>query len=231
MLSRENPTAREFDEYYAKEDPWGIANTPAHLARIQKLNQEFATCSFSRGFDIGCGEGALTGQLTFVAKFDAIDFSEVALERARKTYPKINFFKADLTDLRAIENHRYDFISCFETIYYITDDAERSRVLADIKSKGADNCVFCFSVVTIGENIHRKYFSYDEALRFFGQQFNIVNKFPVTLIEGRDPLPRRAVRRFRRLFLKERVVPDYLESLRNTAPEDAYQCVFIMVKK
>ena len=52
-LSKENPTATEFDNFYSKEDPWGIESNAAEIAKRTKLNYEFRDCYFNNGLDIG----------------------------------------------------------------------------------------------------------------------------------------------------------------------------------
>jgi len=231
-LSKTNPTAREFDQFYGRIDPWGIRNTVPELARQARLNQEFRHCRFENGLDIGCGEGHLTAALRFVRHFDAIDVSQVALERARTAYPHIDFKQLGLSDLGRLPAARYDFISCFETLYYLSEDGEREAALRAIKERGRERCVFCFSVVIVGENEHRRYFSYDGAVAFFKRQFNIIHHFPITLGSlATLPWTARLERvRLRLLGSKERRIAHYEQLLRQTPPEKAYQCVFVVVK-
>ena len=239
MTNNFSREASEFDELYRREDPWGVRNSIQDLARIKKLNQIFRNTRFSYGLDIGCGEGHLTQTLNFVVNKSAIDISEVALTRARIFYPKINFMKADLRDLSKLKSNSFDFISCFESIYYISEERERKKALREMKSKGKDNAVFCFSVVTIGENIHRKYFTYDEAVRFFASEFNIINQFPISLNYPQPTFPQRVKNKIRRVLPDKirRVLPDemnvqsYLNDLNSLAPNLAYQNVFICTKK
>lgn len=230
-LSKENPTATEFDNFYSKEDPWGIEYNAEEIAKRTKLNYEFRDCYFNNGLDIGCGEGHLTASLKFVRKFEAVDISEVALKRAKKYHPNISFQQVDIRDLSTIENRKYDFISCLETLYYVTDDSERERIAIDIKAKGKENCVFCFSVVTIGENEHRRYFTYEEAVIFFKKHFNIIHHFPIRLGGTRQSLAIRVYKKLKKIFLDKNNNSDaYLSMLNSAKPEEAYQCVFVLTK-
>ena len=231
-LSRENPTAAEFDNYYSKEDPWVIQESVAEISRQKKLNYEFRNCDFESGLDIGCGEAHLTASLSFVKSFDAIDISDVAIKRAKNYYPSLNFQQLDIRDISNIKNNKYDFISCFETLYYVSEDSERERILIDIKNKGKDNCVFCFSVVTIGENEYRRYFTYDEAVMFFKKHFNIIHHFPIMLGKQDFSLIKRIIRKLSKMiFGKSAAVDIYQKMLDESRAEDAYQCIFVLTKK
>jgi hypothetical protein len=235
VLSRENPTAAEFNSYYSKEDPWAIKESVAEICRQKKLNYEFRNCDFQSGLDIGCGEAHLTNSLSFVKNFDAIDLSDVAIKRAKNYYPNINFQQTDIRDISKIKKNNYDFISCFETLYYISQHSEREKILIDIKNKGKDNCVFCFSVVTIGENEYRRYFTYNEAVLFFKKHFNIIHHFPIAI--GKQDfsllsLLKRVIRKLSKMvFGKSTAIDIYQKMLDECKPEDAYQCVFVLTKK
>lgn len=230
ILSRENPNASMFDNYYRKEDPWGIKESIAELSRQKKINYEFRECNFLNGLDIGCGEGHFTASLKFVKNFDAIDISEVAIKRAKNYFPNINFQKIDIKDMSNIKNNKYDFISCFETLYYISKNTERERILIDIKNKGKDNCVFIFLVVIIGENKHRRYFTYNEATKLFQKNFNIINRFPISL--GKFSFIKRIINKLSKLiFDKSRAADIYLKILSESDIKNAYQVVYVLIKR
>ena len=232
MLKNEKTGAEDFDEFYSKADPWGVRNSIQDLARIKKFSQVFKNAQFIYGLDIGCGEGHFTSTMDFVKNLTAIDISEVALKRAKLDYPKINFITTDLRDLSAIESNKFDFISCLEAIYYLDGEVERKKALREIKSKGKDNCVYCFSVVTIGENEHRKYFTTEGAMSFFTSEFNIINQFPISLSYPKPTFFLRVINKIRRIFSRKKYnIENYLEDLNSAAPQSTYQTVFILTKK
>ena len=231
MVSRTDPSLKEFNNFYNKEDPWDIEKSIPNLVRQEILNTKFKNCYFQNGLDIGCGEGNLTASMKFVNDFDAIDISKVALSRAKKRYPKINFQELDIRDLSSIRNNKYDFISCFETLYYVSQDNERERILIDIKNKGKDNCVYAFSIVTIGENIYRRYFTYNDAINIFKKYFKIIDCFPITLGKINLSLLEKVSRKISRDILKKKeTIKSYKKILNKSKPEDAYQCIFILIK-
>ena len=121
MLKNDTTGTENFDEFYAKPDPWSIRNSVQELARIRKFKEVFRNCRFEFGLDIGCGEGHFTSTMDFVSNLTAVDISSVALQRAKSNYPEINFKISDLRNLSEIESNKYDFISCLESIYYLSE--------------------------------------------------------------------------------------------------------------
>ena len=82
--------------------------------------------------------------------------------------------------LSVIKNSRYDFISCLEALYYISDSEEREKVLINIRNKGRLNCVCVFSVVTTGANQYRRYFIFEKELGLFRKHFNVIHNIPIS---------------------------------------------------
>jgi predicted TPR repeat methyltransferase len=62
------------------------------MARISIINNLFRFDKFKNSLDIGCGEGYIIGVLDFIENKTAIDISQIALARAKRKYPEINFF-------------------------------------------------------------------------------------------------------------------------------------------
>ena len=231
MISKIDPSADEFNNFYKKEDPWGIEGSISDQTRVKILNDKFKNCHFQNGLDIGCGEGNLTALMKFVDNLDAIDISKVALSRAKTKYPKINFQELDIKDLSSITNNKYDFISCYETLYYISQDSERERILIDIKNKGKNNCIYSISVVTAGENIYRRYFSYNECVDLFKKHFQIIDCFPIKIQQTNLSLTEKVIRKIKNIFKINDTIKSYETKLNKCKPEDAYQCNFILIKK
>ena len=92
--------------------------------------------------------------------------------------------------------------------------------------------MYCFSVVTIGKNEHRKYFTYEEAVSFFASEFNIVNQFPISLIYTKPNLFVRAINKICRITKNNKNdVEKYLKEINSVPPQSAYQNVFVLTKK
>ena len=229
-LPREINPPLDFDCYYLKEDPWCVHNSIEEEIKLNIINNEFRGARFKCGLDIGCGEGHFTASLNFVENFDAVDLSDIALNRARIYYPNINFLQADIRSLDHIKNG-YDFISCFEVLYYIQEESERNKILSDIKNKGKENCIFCFSVVTKKMN-NSSYFSYHESLNLFKIHFNVIHSSAISLYGPNLSILKRLMRKVVRLLLKKSFIVDFDKKLVEACHvEDAYQCIFIAIKR
>jgi 2-polyprenyl-3-methyl-5-hydroxy-6-metoxy-1,4-benzoquinol methylase len=221
-LSNSNPLKEDFEAFYAREDPWSVRGSLRERDRIAKINSEFEHCRFTNGLDIGCGEGDLLQGLTFIEHKIGVDISERALATARRRFPSIEFQQGDLRDLDSLPRRQYDFISCMEALYYLNTDQERDEVVRAIRSLGIPHCVFLFSVVVIGENVHRRYFTLDSAFALLSSHFNVVNHFPTNLNL------RSRVAQFRyRLRTPER----RLAQLTRNNLHHAYQCAFVCTKR
>lgn len=178
-ISRDNPSKEEFDAYYGIEDPWQIRGSTAELARNRRIQIEFEHSRFRKGIDIGCGEGTFTGSIGFIDHLTGVDISDVAISRAAKNFPRVTFAQGDMRDLARFGVGAYDFVACLETLYYVSKDADRDQALSQMELLGSAGCVYLFSVVTTGENEHRRYFTLEEAIELLSRRFNIVNTFPI----------------------------------------------------
>ncbi len=114
------------------------------MARISIINNLFRFDKFKNSLDIGCGEGYIIGALDFIENKTAIDISQIALARAKRKYPEINFFWGDVNELSLIADDQFYFITCFETLYYINSRSKRKQVLAQIEKKVKINVFFVF---------------------------------------------------------------------------------------
>lgn len=217
-----DPTKDDFERYYAKEDPWSVRSSVRERDKIAKLNLEFAYCRFANGLDIGCGEGDLLQGLSFIDKKTGMDISERALATARRRFPSIDFRQGDLNDPASLPPGPFDFISCLETLYYISRDEQREAAVRSICSLGSARCVFLFSVVVIGANVHRRYFTHESALQLFSRHFNVLNYFPTQL----DPGGRLARWRHRLLSEDKRIA-----ELSRANLHRAYQSAFVCMRR
>ena len=160
-LSKKNPTKQEFENFYEKSNPWNADGIFSDLVRQRILRKVFANKAFDRGIDIACGEGYVTSRLNFVKDKFGVDISETAVNRARKKYKNVCFVSGDAFKNKVIDGE-FDFISCFEALYYPTLDEERKNALRNLLNYGSNKSIYTYSVVTIGENKHRRYFTKKE---------------------------------------------------------------------
>jgi 2-polyprenyl-3-methyl-5-hydroxy-6-metoxy-1,4-benzoquinol methylase len=110
-------TADEFNAYYAKPDPWGVANA-TFRDRVLRARLTRAVRKKSV-LELGCGEGHLTQAVFHRARsVTAIDISDVAITRARSLHLRnAGFETADLLD---VSFAGYDVIAAIECIHYLS---------------------------------------------------------------------------------------------------------------
>jgi 2-polyprenyl-3-methyl-5-hydroxy-6-metoxy-1,4-benzoquinol methylase len=110
--------------------------------------------------DAGCGEGFVTHDLAVSSDMDidAFDISDNAVRyaQAQNAAPNIHYYAQDLKDFAASKH--YDLIICEEALYYL-EDQERDTVVATFAESLNANGFLKLSVVTIGQNGHRRYFT------------------------------------------------------------------------
>ena len=90
----------KFEEMYQKfDDPWHqleeVYNSYSRISTILSLRKLGATSVL----EMGCGLGAFTNYMSSAlpeVSITGVDISRTAIERARKSYPKLQFMVGDL---------------------------------------------------------------------------------------------------------------------------------------
>lgn len=230
-ISKENPTKNDFEELYQNKNPWNFDGTLNDLIRLKILNNLFKDTYFQRGLDVACGEGFLTAQLNFVENKFGVDISEKAIHRAKMLYENVTFESGD-----AFKNYttdsKFDFISCFEALYYPSSNHDRKSALKNLMRLGNLDATYAFSVVTTGESKYRKYFTkteFTEMLNEVGYKVKTVVGF---VIEGSSvSLPFRLFRKIVTLLLPQSISVLILEKIITKMSDNfIYQHLFICTR-
>jgi SAM-dependent methyltransferase len=103
---------------------------PAESLLLERYGREL------RGevLELGCGAGRLTGHLISLGgSVHGIDVSPAMVAYCRAHYPSGTFSVADLRDLSALQAQSLDAVVATNNILDILDDAERRRVLREIR--------------------------------------------------------------------------------------------------
>ena len=125
----------DFDGLYASDiDPWGqSANgdlnykkyydfSRARLARLIKSIENKKTV-----LEIGCGAGFA---LNFLAdnlpglSLSGVDISNIAIEQARRNFPKYNFMVGDIGSPKFVVEQKYDLVIFNQILWYILENLE-----------------------------------------------------------------------------------------------------------
>jgi SAM-dependent methyltransferase len=121
-------TAAEFDAFYARTDPWGLAKYGRRDRAIKAIVAPFVRGK--RVLELGCGEGHLTRTAFSDAQWvHGVDISPRAIERAPRL-ANADFAVGDLADLPL---DGYDVIAAIECIYYLSAE-ERERFFARLST-------------------------------------------------------------------------------------------------
>ena len=226
-LNKEN-----FEDFYEKPNPWAFDGTLADLTRQKILKNIFSNSKFASGIDIGCGEGFLTARMDFIESKVGVDISDTAINRASYAYPNIKFVSGDAFKTKVIDG-TFDFVSCFEALYYPSSLAERKKALKNLRNYGSENATFAFSVVTIGENQYRKYFTKNEFIQLLTEMgFVIEGIYAFTLGGNRvSPLIMRVLRKLSFYVFPSIPVKIRAKQTINASDDDVYQHLFICRKQ
>lgn len=110
-------TADDFNAYYAKPDPWGVAHT---TFRDRVLRRRLSRAVRKKKvLELGCGEGHLTQAVFHRAGFVlGVDISDVAIARA--TSLNLQYARFETADLLTISFVGYDVITAIECIHYLS---------------------------------------------------------------------------------------------------------------
>ncbi len=163
-------TARDFNNYYKKKDPWNFSTSDDTRDEIiEKIIKKYQK---NKTLELGCGEGSLTH---YFKKKHLIcnDISKIALKRFKKKYPKIKTIKGDMLK---VNFNDYDSIFAFECIYYLLKK-ERKKFFVKVDRFLKKNKTFVFSTPIIGNSVYRYYFTDKELKKIFKQfNFNLISE-------------------------------------------------------
>jgi SAM-dependent methyltransferase len=122
-------------DYY--EDLWERLPTDLRAPEFE-LRRRFMLAAArpdDRALDLGCGDGAFTGELAGVVRsVVGADVAEAALSRARGRHPGLDFQLVPITGPLPFPEHSFDLVWSSEVIEHVADTArwlsEVRRVLA-----------------------------------------------------------------------------------------------------
>ncbi len=153
-------TAADFNKLYETPDPWGIKHIVFRERILRRLIQPYV--GGKSVLELGCGEGHLTEVVFCDAQLvDAIDISDVAIERAKQlSLANARFIAADFVN---VSFFGYDVITAIECLYYLSEDA-CDAVLQRISAQHCGKLLIV-SAPIVGKGVHQKYFTHEELLQ------------------------------------------------------------------
>lgn len=121
----------KFEEMYQKfPDPWyqmeEVENSYSRLNTILSLQKLKAVSVL----EAGCGLGAFTNYLSTALpdmKFVGMDISETAIQKARSSYPELQFMIGSLKEIehfKTVGGNDFDVIILSEIMWYVLQDLD-----------------------------------------------------------------------------------------------------------
>ena len=221
--------AEYFDKFYDSPNPWNIDGKYSDQVRASILNHQFYGAYFDNGIDVCCGEGFFTNMIGFVKRKVGVDISAKAIDRASNSFSNIEFKVDDYFKLDQVQE-KFAFVSCFEALYYPESDLNREKALKNILKLGSDDCYFAFSVVTIGTNVHRRYFTKQSFINLL-EKYCVVEHVSPFVLNKRSTIVSRLFFSILMLFNKKFGLSCARNHTLSANDRDVYQHLFIAKKR
>ena len=120
----------DFDGLYASDpDPWDQSGEGERMADYYKdsrrlLNQSLADINPINVLEVGCGLGVSTRAIADSlpnARVDGVDISEIAVEKARRSFPDLQFYSGDIgaETFECGKTGEYDVVILHNVLWYI----------------------------------------------------------------------------------------------------------------
>ena len=99
-----------------------------------------------RTLEVGCGAGRILGYVAQLGgEAHGIDISPAMVEHCRRRYPAADTRVGDLADIGRSAEGPFDAVLALDNVLDVFDDAERRRVLADLRALLAPDGLLIFS--------------------------------------------------------------------------------------
>lgn len=99
-----------------------------------------------RTLEVGCGAGRILGYVAQLGgEAHGIDISPAMVEHCRSRYPAAHTRVGDLSDIGASAEGPFDAVLALDNVLDVFDDAERRRVLGDLRALLAPEGLLMFS--------------------------------------------------------------------------------------
>lgn len=153
-------------------DGWGFSFRRSQLYRFKKyLDMLIKNNIKGKILEIACSTGFFTNLMSNSIKnieIKAVDISQIAIDKAKKKYPNIDFSVQKLPDVN-FEGESFDCVTAIEVLSYL-DDEGRMQSIANIRNILKDDGYAIISV-NIGE---KPYFKLDEIRNLVSDKFEII---------------------------------------------------------
>jgi SAM-dependent methyltransferase len=115
------------------------------LRSMRSLDRDYRNADV---LDIGSGTGFYVDRWAElgVSKITGIDLTSVAVESLRRRYPSLRFCQLDISqNLGALGCEEFDYVSAFDVLFHIVDDAGYERAITNVTSALKPGGLFLWS--------------------------------------------------------------------------------------
>jgi SAM-dependent methyltransferase len=140
------------DQLQVNASAWQRGDHVAEYANRQLLPVEvvllvrYRDVLSRRTLEVGCGAGRILGYVAQLGgEAHGIDISPAMVEHCRSRYPAAHTHVGDLADIGRTAEGPFDAVLALDNVLDVFDDAERRRVLADLKRLLAPDGLVIFS--------------------------------------------------------------------------------------
>ncbi|MGA7704345.1 MAG: alpha/beta fold hydrolase [Solirubrobacteraceae bacterium] len=124
---------------------------PPEALLLERYGQELS----GRVLELGCGAGRLSSHLLDSAgEFRGLDISQSMIAYCRRAYPAGRFEQGDLRELSRYETASFDVVFAPFNVLDVLDDAERRRVLREIRRILAEQGLLMMSTHNLAHAPH-----------------------------------------------------------------------------
>lgn len=168
---------------------------PAEILLLARHHAAFT----GRVLDAGCGAGRLLGYIVQLgADVVGVDISAAMVERARKRFPGTDLRVGDLAELGEVVQGPFDVVLISDNLLDVFDDAERRRVLGEVRGLLGPEGLLIFSSHNLASQSPRSPQAAPSLVqRILGMLAHAANRSPVWMLEALMRLPRRRANRRR----------------------------------
>jgi SAM-dependent methyltransferase len=140
------------DQLQVNASAWQRGDHVAEYANRRLLPVEVVILVRYRGvlsgrtLEVGCGAGRILGYVAQLGgEAHGIDISAAMVEHCRSRYPAAHTRVGDLADIGSSAEGPFDAVLALDNVLDVFDDAERRRVLLDLRSLLAPDGLLIFS--------------------------------------------------------------------------------------
>jgi len=108
-----------------------------HRLLLETIKNLFKSTKKIKILDAGCGTGGFTNQLLLFGQVTGLDISPLALDLAKKKYPKIKFIKSSVNKL-SFNKNLFDLVTSISVLYHrqVNDLKALKEIYRVLKPKG-----------------------------------------------------------------------------------------------